>query len=166
MQTILHVGCGVDPLPTWLDGFFETRLDINPAANPDIVASMLAMGEVGLYDAVLCQHALEHLYPHEVGLALTEFLRVLKPGGTAFVIVPDLEGVTPTEDVLFTAAAGPITGLDLIYGFRPWLRDNPHMAHHTGFVSDTLRRSMLGAGFSAVHTKRAGDYNLVGVGVR
>jgi hypothetical protein len=65
--------------------------------------------------------------------------RVLKPGGCVVVFVPDLEGVEATDEVLYEAPCGPITGLDLIYGLRSaW--PQPHMAHHTGFVRDTLER--------------------------
>jgi predicted SAM-dependent methyltransferase len=31
-------------------------------------------------DAIFSSHNIEHLYPHEVPVALAEFIRVLKPG--------------------------------------------------------------------------------------
>ena len=162
--SLLHVGCGSEPLPEWLAGFTETRLDINPAVNPDIVASMLDLGDIGPFDAILCVHALEHLSPHEVAIALAEFRRVLRDGGHLMVFVPDLEGVQPTDDVLFESPAGPISGLDLIYGFRPALADNPYMQHKTGFVQDTLRRAL--SGFSRVIVNRLSCYDMMGVAVK
>lgn len=165
-RRILHVGCGGDPLPAWLPGA-ETRLDVDPAAKPDIVASMTALGDIGIFDVVYCCHALEHLYPHEVGTALREFLRVLSPGGSVILFVPDLEDVRPTDDILYVSPAGPIAGLDLFYGFRPLLAEMPHMAHHTGFVSATLRDALQAAGFTRVATQRLPDcFNLMGVGVK
>lgn len=166
MRTILHVGCGVDPLPDYLQGYEETRLDINEAVSPHILASMLDMGAIGPFDAVFCQHAIEHVYPHEVDVVLREFLRVLKPGGHAMVFVPDLEGVRPTADVLFNAPAGPITGLDLIYGHGASLPTNEYMAHKTGFVRETLEAALEKAGFSKFKATRLGEYNLMGVGVK
>lgn len=163
-KSVLHVGCGTDPLPEWLSGFIETRLDINPDANPHIVASMLDMGNIGEFDAVLCQHALEHLYPHEVSNALNEFRRVLKPGGHVIVFVPDLQDVGPTEEVLLQSPAGPITGIDMIYGYRPALASNPHMQHKTGFVAETLAKAMVM--FSKVKIERLGNYNLMGAAVK
>lgn len=163
---MLHVGCGSDPLPSWLSDKTETRLDINEDVKPDIVASMLSMGDIGEYDIVLCQHALEHVYPHEVNTALTEFRRVLKPGGYALVFVPDLEGVSPTDEVILESPAGPITGLDMIYGYGVALKENPHMAHKTGFVRETLESAITKAGFSKAKATRIGDYNLIGVGVK
>lgn len=161
MPTVLHVGCGPDPLPAWLAGFDEVRLDINPACHPDIVASMTALGEIGEFDALYCSHALEHLFPHEVGVALGEFLRVLKPGGLAMVFVPDLEGVAPTREPLFVSPAGPISGHDLYYGYAPFLESNPYMAHHSGFVEATLAEAFRSAGFSRVETRRMTDHNLM-----
>lgn len=160
--SLLHVGCGNDPLPAWALGYEETRLDIDANCNPDVVASMTDMGEIGQFDLVFCSHALEHLYPHEVAVALGEFRRVLKPDGGAVVFVPDLEGVSATEDVLFEAPCGPITGLDLIYGYRRVLADMPHMAHHTGFTRETLTQVLADAGFAAVEVRRMEAHNLMG----
>lgn len=162
---ILHVGSGSHPLPDCLTGN-ETRLDIDPATGPDIVADMTDMGDIGTYDVVFCHHALEHLYPHDVGKALCEFHRVLRPGGAAVVFVPDLEDARPTDEVLFVSPSGPIAGLDLFYGFRERLRDEPYMAHHTGFVAGTLKNAFQGAGFTKVATQRLEWFNLMGFGVR
>ncbi|MBA3495406.1 MAG: class I SAM-dependent methyltransferase [Gammaproteobacteria bacterium] len=158
----------MDHLPPFFgDDVEEVRLDIDPIHKPDIVASMTEMGNIGSFDAVYCSHALEHIYPHEAGQALREFLRVLVPGGCAVLIVPDCEGVSPTEDVLFDAPVGPITGLDLYYGFRPLLAAMPHMAHHNAFVQATLAKALAEAGFSHVETRRTGPcHNLIGVAVK
>jgi ubiquinone/menaquinone biosynthesis C-methylase UbiE len=40
-------------------------------------------------DPVLCSHFLEHVCPVEADEVLADFLRVLKPGGTAHIIVQD-----------------------------------------------------------------------------
>ena len=82
------------------------------------------------------------------------------------IFVPDLEDVRPTEDVMYVSPAGPITGLDMMYGYRPLLASMPYMAHHTGFVSATLEKALKDAGFSKVSTKRIPSYNLLGVGVK
>ena len=125
---------------------------------------MLDMGNIGPFDYLFCQHALEHVFPHEVDKALSEFVRVLKPDGSAMIFVPDLEDVRHTEEVILQSPAGPITGLDMIYGFRMAIPENPHMAHKTGFVRETLHKAIEKAGFSHVYTQRVGNYNLMGVG--
>lgn len=161
-KSLLHVGCGGDSLPDWLEGYDETRLDIDPRVKPDIVASMIDLGEIGEYDALLCVHALEHLHQHEVKTALSEFMRVLKKDGHLILFVPDLEDVSPTNDVLYTSSAGDVAGLDLIYGMRSLLKDYPYMAHKTGFTSVTLESVLNEAGFSKVAVQRLSNYNMMG----
>jgi SAM-dependent methyltransferase len=161
--TVLSVGSGPVSLPQWTEaGYQVVRLDIDPGTEPDIVASMTALGEIGPFDALFCCHALEHLYPHEVPRALGEFHRVLKPGGVAVVVVPDLEGVPATDDVLPGAL---VTGLHLYYGDASQIEQRPHMAHHSGFVADSLRSVMEAAGFKT-KTDRMSQYNLMGVGIK
>lgn len=160
----MHVGCGGDHLPDLFENYTEVRLDIDESVNPDIVANMVDLGEIGTYDALYCNHALEHLTFSDVSKALKEFRRVLNDGGFVMVIVPDLEDVKPTDEVILDAPIGPITGLDMIYGLRS--SDNPHMAHKTGFVCESLDRAMLKAGFSKVKTRRLENYNLMSVGVK
>lgn len=164
---VLHVGSGTASLPYWLiaTGCAEVRLDIDPKTKPDIVASMTDIGEVETrFDAVYCNHSLEHLYPHEVAQALSEFWRVLEPGGWAIITVPDLEDARPTNEVLFVSEAGPITGLDLYYGHRASLPKRPYMAHHTGFTSATLTEALETARFDVSLVQRQSDFNLFGIG--
>lgn len=165
MIRVLHAGCGREPLPEWFPPCIETRLDANAACDPDIVASVTDIAcESETFDMVYCSHVLEHVYPHEVHKVVSEFHRVLKPGGKAIIVVPDLEDAKATEEVLYVSPAGPITGLDLMYGMRDMIEDNPYMAHHSGFVSDTLKQAL--SVFPEVHTKRMMFHNLMGVGIK
>lgn len=164
---LLHAGCGSSPLPEFLTSvvkYEEVRLDIDPATKPDVVASLTDLGDIGIFDAIFCSHCVEHLYPKDVRVALAELYRVTADDGFAMVIVPDLEGVHATEDLLFECAAGKLTGLDLIYGCRYDTVANPYMAHHSGFVSSTLEAAMRDAGFKKVTMKRLPEYNLMAVG--
>lgn len=162
-RTVLAVGCGVDPLKEWIaSGYRVVRVDIDPESKPDIVASMTTLGDIGTFDVVYCSHALEHLYPHEVPLALAEFYRVLKAPGAAVIVVPDLEDVPATDEMLPGASC---TGLHLYYGDARLIPTMPYMAHHCGFVEKTLRAAMEAAGFE-VETKRMSFYNLFATGVK
>lgn len=167
-RSVLIAGSGPTRMQEWADhGFSDVYLDIEPRNNPDIVASMTAMGDIGPYDVVFCCHALEHLYPHEVNWALCEFKRVLKPGGMAIVMVPDLEDVRPTNERLTNYLNGAeITGLHLYYGDVAQIPEFPYMAHHCGFVADTMKYALKSAGFDAVVTERMQDYNLMGIGFK
>lgn len=149
-----------------IPGVEETRLDIDPAHNPDIVATITELGDIGPFDGIWCSHTLEHLYPHEVPRALSEFYRVLKPGGFVAVMVPDLADVRPTEEVIYSTAGGPITGLDLIYGLRSCIPDCIHMAHHTGFTASTMKAALDAAGFSKTVANNLPVFNLLGAGIK
>lgn len=160
--TVLHVGCGGSLLHPIFSACEETRLDIDPDCNPDIIASMTDLGEIGPYDYVFSCHSLEHLSPADGATALNEFRRVLKPGGLAFIIVPDVEDVKPTLEPLYTCGVGEITGHDLYFGHKP--EQNPWMAHKTAFMRDTLHGAMARSGLYPVKVTRAANYQLIGVG--
>ena len=159
---VLHVGCGGSLLHPIFSGCEETRLDIDPDHKPDILASMTHMGNIGGFDYLFSCHSLEHLGPADGAIALGEFYRVLKPGGLAFIVVPDVEDVAPTFETLYDSPAGPITGHDLYFGHRP--ERNPWMAHKTAFLRDTLQAALEGAGFAPVKVTRAANYQLIGIG--
>ena len=167
-RTVLHVGCGAFARSRlhseFLDGSWqEVTLDIDPDVRPDIVATMANMQPVldESHDAVYSAHNLEHLYPHEVALALREFRRVLKPDGFALIVVPDLQAVAhlvangQLVEPAYLSPMGPVAPLDMLYGFRPSLaQGNVFMAHHTGFIGRTLSTALLEAGFAATLLQR------------
>jgi predicted O-linked N-acetylglucosamine transferase (SPINDLY family) len=173
MKTFLHVGCGNNRknrttrgfnLPDWK----ELRLDINPSVEPDIVGTMLDMSAVadGSVDALFSSHNIEHLYAHEVLLALAEFRRVLKPDGFLVITCPDLQSVCQliADDKLvepaYNSPAGPIAPLDILYGLRASLEQGNHyMAHRCGFTEKVLVGTLNDAGFgSVVSGSRAHPY--------
>jgi SAM-dependent methyltransferase len=175
LRRVLHVGCGAadaGKLPAeWFSaaGWHEVRLDIDPAVAPDIIASITDMPAVGTgsVDAVWSAHNIEHLYPHEVPLALAEFRRVLKPEGFLLLTLPDLQQVAAlvAEDRLtdpaYVSPAGPITPLDMLYGFRASLaQGNTFMGHRGGFTARTLQAALVAAGFPLVRVVRDGSFGL------
>lgn len=159
-RTVLIAGCGEEGRQWAEQGWSVVRLDIEPRTNPDIVASMTDLGDIGPYDAVACNNALEHLYPHQVHRALSEFHRVLNPGGHVVIQVPDLEDVRPTDDIIPEIG---MTGLHLYYGDPAQIGEFPYMAHHCGFVEDTLRFALESAGFEPT-MKRLPCHQLMGLG--
>ena len=71
----------------------EARYDIDVIVKPDIVGSIVDMKEVSSpsFATVSSSHNIEHLYPHEVELALSEFHRVLQNDSFFIVAYPDLQ---------------------------------------------------------------------------
>jgi SAM-dependent methyltransferase len=163
---VLHAGCGGDPLPDYMHATEEVRLDADPEMQPDIVGNMCDLGDLGEFDAIYCCHALEHLFPEDVGIALKEFRRVLKPGGTAWIQVPNLEGITVSDEVLYKVGDLEITALDMIYGHRNFFKVTPWMAHRTGFTPKLLEQAFAYAGFERVIMRDTGTYNLLAVAIK
>ena len=179
LPRFLHVGCGRNTKASTTpvlasEAWHEVRLDIDPAVQPDIVASMTDMSAVadGSMDAIFAHHTLEHLYAHEVAVALREFARVLAPGGFAIIAVPDLEMVARQVaegglmEPAYVSPAGPISPHDMFYGLgRAIAEGRTYMAHRCGFTMGSLSRALEVAGFPRVVSRRSG-FNLTAHALR
>ena len=167
MKIFLHVGCGPQNKSTCLgfnnDNWKEIRLDIDKNVNPDIVGTLTDMKlvETGSVDAVYSSHNIEHIFPHEVPIALSEFYRVLKEDGIVVITCPDLQsaGKALTQDKLFEtlyeSPMGPVTAFDVLFGHRKTTADgNVFMIHKGGFTYSTLDMAFYKAGFKARCGKR------------
>lgn len=164
----LHVGCGNKTKTKTTAGFNsdawqELRLDINPEVKPDILGSMTDMQALAdqSVDAIFSSHNLEHLYAHEVGQAIGEFKRVLKPAGFLVLTCPDLQSICALvaenrlTDVAYQSPAGPISAIDMLYGHRAALQaGHVHMAHRCGFTEKVLVGTFKQGGFRSVASVR------------
>lgn len=129
---------------------------------PHVLADLWHMPTVAqeTMDAVYSSHNLEMLYVHQAQLALAEFFRVLKPGGFAIVSVSDVQAVAAyvaegrLEGKLYDSAMGPVSPIDLLYGFRKDIEEGKREGHKCGFSAVTLARSLQKAGFTSVTVRR------------
>lgn len=84
----LHIGCGPIRLQGWIN------IDIEPAHYPDKVMDCLHLSDVfgeNTVDLIFSCHCIEHLdYPDGAVRFFEQTFKVLKPGGTLRVVVPDL----------------------------------------------------------------------------
>jgi len=174
MKTFLHVGCGPQNKSSCLgfnnDNWKEIRLDIDKNVNPDIVGTLTDMKlvETGSVDAVYSSHNIEHIFPHEVPIALREFYRVLKEDGIAVISCPDLQSVCEAVaqdkllEPLYESHSGPICPIDILYGSRKMIaKGNEYMAHKGGFTYSTLNRAFFEAGFKfQFGGRRPGGFDL------
>jgi predicted SAM-dependent methyltransferase len=164
MDIFLHVGCGKSRKPHTTTGFntnewTELRLDISETVKPDIVNSITDMHSVksGSVKALFSSHNIEHLYAHDVQIALAEFQRVISDDGFAVITCPDLQSICRliAEDKLnepaYNSSVGPIAPIDILYGYRPALSKGAlHMAHRCGFTKKVLTEHLYEAGFKMV----------------
>ena len=165
-QTFLHVGCGQkrkDRTTAEFAKWSELRYDIDESVQPDLVGTMTDMASVKSesVDAIFSSHNIEHLYTHEVPVALAEFRRVLTPDGFVVITCPDLQSVCAliAEDKLvepaYTSPAGPISPLDILYGHRfSMQKGNLYMAHRCGFTQRVLANTLQASGFQKTATSR------------
>lgn len=170
MKKVLNVGGNnkAIALPPQYGQFEQLMLDIDPKAQPDILcdARELRTLPAAQFDAVYCSHNLEHYHRHQVPLVLAGFQHVLKDGGFAHIRVPDVQEVMrvaierglDVEDVLYQSPAGPITVLDVLYGYGVEIERSGQdfFAHKTGFTLKSLLRVLQSAGFAIVYSG-AGD---------
>lgn len=168
MKKVLHVGCGsstIERMPKpFQDGTWEeVRYDINPDINPDYIGDMLDMSAVpdGSMDALYSSHNIEHVYFHEVVIALREFRRVLKDDGFCVITCPDIQEVAryvaegKLDEPIYTSPGGPISPLDILYGHISSIqRGKIYMAHKTGFSLELLGRKLSEAGFRRYSGRR------------
>jgi len=156
---LINAGCGpsgAEHTPRLFEQWRHLRVDVDPNVKPDVIADVTDMSALAdnSADALWTSHCIEHLYRHQVPLALREFRRVLKNDGFAIIIVPDIQAVAryvaddKLSDVLYESSAGPITPHDVFFGLGTAVAaGNEHMAHKCAFTPKTLFEALGAAGF-------------------
>ncbi len=87
-------------------------------------------------------------------MAWSGFVRVRKDDGIAVILCPDLQSVCGELakgnllDPLYTTTSGPISPIDILYGYRKAIaQGNEYMAHKGGFTYSVLKGAFEEAGF-------------------
>ena len=145
----LHLGCGDNVKADWLN------VDLHPAADLRLDVRRRWPFPDGCAREVYAEHLFEHLaWPDEGGHFLAEAHRVLRPGGTLRLSVPDLARhvrAYTSGDPAFRSAFAPF--------LPPWAATrgdalNHHFRqggeHHYAYDSETLARRLTDAGFADV----------------
>ena len=174
MKTFLNVGCGPKS-DSKIRGFDnddwkEIRLDIDKGVNPDIVGTLTDMNQVetASVDAVHSAYNIDHIYPHEVPIALKEFYRVLNEDGIVVLRCPDIQKICEVIaqdkllEPLYESPIGPIFPIDILYGNRNEIANgNQFMAKKCGFTYSLLDGLFFKAGFkSRIGGKRPEAWDL------
>lgn len=145
----LHLG-GELVRPGW------TIVNAQPSPGVDVVGTVTDLSAFAdsSADAVYASHVYEHLSNRDVGVALREARRVLSPGGTIMIAVPDLEVLTKmlTHPALSVQDRWHVQRM--IYGGQIDAYD----FHKSGFTLDLLIAVLAEAGFVGV--ERVADFGL------
>jgi hypothetical protein len=176
VTTFVNAGCGPpgghQRLPPLFGGWQEIRVDLDPEMKPDIVASITDLSRIptGCIQAVWAAHCLEHLYAHEVPLALSEFRRVLLGSGFICIVVPDLQAIASwiandrLHETIYESPAGPITAHDMLWGYGAAIqRGSLAMAHRCGFTPTGMLQYLEGIGFAEIVIRRRTNLELVAI---
>jgi hypothetical protein len=159
-RTLLDLGSGPvgsSRVPRFFEGWRQIRVDAEPAVQPDIVADITDLSAIASssVNAVWTSHCIEHLFQHEVTVALSEIYRVLNDDGFACILVPDLQTIANyivsdrMDDVVYQSPSGPITAHDVLFGHGPAIaRGHIRMAHRCGFTPSVMARHLNEARFA------------------
>ncbi len=174
----INAGCGTaddSRLPAFFHQWRQIRVDVDPHLKPDVVAHIADLSAIpdGTADAVWSAHCMEHLFAHEVPMALAEFRRVLSETGFACIIVPDLQVIAQwiatdrLHETIYQSADGPVTAHDMMWGFGMAIaRGNTAMAHRCGFTPTVFLQCLREAGFAEIVLRRRNNLELVALALQ
>ena len=139
----LNLGCGTD----YREGFvnIDNRTDIKVDKNCDV--SMLPFPD-GCIEHILANDILEHFSYREVEKVLKEWVRVLSPGGTIRIMVPNL------KKIYSQYADGTITPgrvVELLFGGQTY----PGNFHHAGFDRTIVKNLFKKCGLEVIKIEEA-----------
>ena len=131
----LHLGCGKRHIP----GF--VHIDAVDYPHVAHVATIDNLGFIGddSVDLIYNCHVLEHFRRRDVKRVLVEWLRVLKPGGTLRLSVPDFAKLCEVYQ-----RSG---NLELVIGPIFGRQDYLYNIHYNMFDETSLKRQLIEAGY-------------------
>ncbi len=126
-------------------------LTVDAYAPADVTAQMWDLPfPDGSVDEIWTSHALEHVPRERVLPTLVEWVRVLRPEGTATISVPDLDYVTR----YWMRHRGEEWALAMLFGNQ--LHEGEF--HKTGWTSRSLHVDLVAAGFTVSKVERIWDH--------
>lgn len=137
-KTFLHVGCGAVDAP----GFINVDLNVAPHVHVQAPIDDLSAFADRSIDLLYASHCLEHFSFLRVDEVLREWVRVLVPGGTLRVAVPDFAVIARAYDSGWS--------LKELQGYIMGAQTYPLNTHLTAFDEATLTEALLKAGLVGI----------------
>ncbi len=135
------------------DSYVGGYTSVDLYAPADVTAPLwdLPFGD-GTVESIRCHHALEHVRFDQTLPTLREWHRVLRPGGTVELEVPDLDAIC--REFIDGFGEDRVTAYRAIYGSQ----EREGQTHLQGFTFERLRLTLIGAGFEEPIIKRVTTY--------
>ena len=137
----LNLGCGWDHRPGYLN------VDLHAFHNPDLVADVTHLDMLAdeAFEEIIAQDVLEHLPRTSTVTVLCEWNRLLRPGGSIHLRVPNVVGLA----ALLTASENQSIErqellIQCLFGTQAYTEDT----HFTTFTEMVLRHYLDCAGFA------------------
>jgi SAM-dependent methyltransferase len=156
----LNIGCGHNVIPGWLN----VDLEGGRHGTTCMDATKRLPFPDDSFDAILCEHLIEHIPEADGQRMIRECLRILKPGGSIRLITPDLEAlarlcIEPMDEARarylafvseFRQEPGltPADALNVIFY---------NYGHRYIYSIAKLRRTLAAAGFTSISEGRGGS---------
>jgi len=135
----LHLGCGKRFAP----GFIHIDAIDYPHVDHVCAIDNLSFIEENSVELIYNCHVLEHYKRRETERVLREWFRVLRPGGTLRISVPDFAVICEIYN--------KHKKLDLVIGALLGRQDYLYNIHYNVFDNDTLSHFLVNVGFVNVH---------------
>lgn len=144
----VNLGCGMTQHPKFInvDGFphphvhYVHRIDSLP---------MFAVNSV---DLIYASHCLEHFNYRYIDEVLSEWSRVIKPGGMLRLSVPDFDKLVD----IYNVTGNPDDIVEQVMGGQ----ENRYNFHYVLFNKNNLTRRLIQAGFADIHEWEPGSNDL------
>lgn len=143
----LHLGCGRHVL----DGYCNIDVQPSPKAKrpPDLLAPVTSIPlPDGCASEILAVHIFEHLYRWEAPKALSEWHRLLRPGGALILEMPDVVKCAKNLIRLIEGSDERALESQAMHGLYgdPGTED-AYMTHRYGWTSKTIKPVLAAGGF-------------------
>lgn len=138
----LNIGCGGRRLP----GYTGVDVIQRPAVDIIAPANKIPLPD-GSVDEIMSIHCVEHIFPWDLPDTLNEWFRLLKPGGSLVVELPDI--IKSCKNLIDGVMKGGKHPNQLSYWaiFGDDRLKDPYMMHKYGYHFGTLAPLVKEAGF-------------------
>lgn len=147
----LNLGCGRHVLDGWVN--VDVQVSLKAPRSPEILCDLKTIPlPDGCAEEVMAIHVFEHFYFWETPAVLAEWRRLLTPGGSLVLELPNLMKCCRNILEGRTLARGGKDPDQLgMWGLFGDPRDNdPYMTHRWGWTPKTLRSLLESSGFAEV----------------